>query len=162
MTLPAPVRRRTRLASAAFVVAAAVAVPVAAPHTADAATLAQTLQTQVDSLVDAKRARAGCGPLAIDVRLTLAAQRHAVDMATKKYFSHTSLNGTTWIQRIKATGYPSPAGENIARGYSTATAVVTAWMNSYGHRKNLLNCKFKRVGVGYAGPGHYWVQDFGY
>lgn len=83
-------------------------------------------------------------------------------MSVKKYFSHTAADGTTWISRIKAAGHSKPGGENIARGLTSAGAVMTGWMNSLGHKANIVNCKFKTVGVGWGTAGNYWVQDFGY
>lgn len=132
--------------------------------TAAAATLPSlsVLQAEVNSLTSVARKKAGCAPLVLNAQLSLAAQRHANDMAAKKYFSHTSKDGTTWINRIKAAGYAKPGGENIARGYATPTAVVNAWLASPGHKANIVNCKFKAIGVGWAAAGNYWVQDFGY
>ncbi len=59
-------------------------------------------------------------------------------------------------------GYKDPAGENIARGFSAANSVVRAWLNSPSHRKNIMNCQFRTIGIGFNGDGDYWVQDFGY
>ena len=85
-------------------------------------------------------------------------------MVKRNYFSHTSPDGTTFVTRAKAAGYTSPIGENIAWGYRTPEAVMTAWMNSPGHRANILNCKAKAVGVGLARKADgtpYWTQVFG-
>jgi uncharacterized protein YkwD len=88
-------------------------------------------------------------------------------MATNNYFSHNSQNGKTPFQRMTEAGYHwSMAAENIAAGQKTPQAVVTAWMNSQGHRENILNCGLKQIGVGYATSstsryGTYWTQDFG-
>lgn len=108
------------------------------------------------------RANHGCPKLRLRSELNKAAQRHASDMSRNRYFSHTSQDGTSWITRIRRAGWDEPGGENIARGYSRAGTVVSAWMNSPAHRRNILNCKFRNLGVGYAQSGHYWVQDFGY
>ncbi len=108
------------------------------------------------------RIRHGCPTLALRSPLNTAAQRHAKDMSRKHYFSHTSANGTSWITRIRRAGWKEPAGENIARGFSNARGVTAAWMNSPGHRRNILNCQFNYLGVGFVRSGHYWVQDFGY
>jgi uncharacterized protein YkwD len=104
----------------------------------------------------------GCPRLKLRPKLNQAAQRHARDMSRQHYFSHTSANGTSWITRIRRTGWTEPGGENIARGYDNARAVTSAWMNSPGHRRNILNCQFRNLGVGFVRSGHYWVQDFGY
>jgi uncharacterized protein YkwD len=117
------------------------------------------------ALTNAERAKAGCGPLTIDVQLTAAAQAHSVDMAINNYFSHTGQDGRTPFQRIAAAGYTfSVAAENIAAGQRTPTDVVAGWMNSAGHRANILNCTLMQIGVGFATGGSYgtyWTQDFG-
>ncbi|MGQ0466186.1 MAG: CAP domain-containing protein [Sporichthyaceae bacterium] len=129
---------------------------------ADAAMSLSSARTNVDSLTDAARKKAGCKPLTISSRLNTSAQRHAKDMAANRFLSHTSSNGTTWMNRIKAAGYPSPGAENVARGYDSATVVVREWLKSPSHKRNIVNCAFTKVGIGYANPGNYWVQDFGY
>lgn len=108
------------------------------------------------------RARKGCQALVVAPALVRSAQGHADDMSRKDYFSHTSKDGRRWDQRIVAAGYPKPGGENIAVGFSSASEVMAAWMDSSGHRRNILDCAFRRIGVGYQGAGGYWVQDFGY
>ena len=86
-------------------------------------------------------------------------------MRTKNYFSHTSKDGRSPWDPHPAQGYHYGSAENIAAGQRTAAAVVSAWMNSTGHRKNILNCSNKAVGVGVSrGSGTYyiyWTQDFG-
>jgi uncharacterized protein YkwD len=152
---------RSRAAVTALAVTAALTLQVQQPVEADAVSLT-TLRNRIDSLTDAARKKAGCKPLTINAKLTTAAQKHATDMSVKRYFSHTSKNGTTWNKRITKAGYSKPGGENIARGFPTASEVVKAWMKSPGHKRNILDCKFKNIGIGYAPVGHYWVQDFGY
>ena len=127
------------------------------PATADAGA-----QDQVVSLTNAERQQAGCGPLSIDASITAAAQRHASDMAARRYFEHTTPEGVTFDQRIRNAGYPQPGAENIARGATTAEAVVGMWMDSPGHRANILNCDLDTIGVGLDRNGFYWVQDFGF
>lgn len=119
---------------------------------------------EVVSLTNNEREKAGCGPLRVDQRLVTAARKHSADMAANNYFSHTSKNGNTFVDRIKATGYPQPGAENIAKGYPTPAAVMNGWMNSSGHRANILNCGLKAIGVGKAdGPGGpLWTQNFGW
>lgn len=108
---------------------------------------------------------APAAPLAYNAQLTQAAQAHATDMATRNYFSHTSLDGRTVAQRITATGYAWRAiGENIAAGQTTPEQVVAGWLQSEGHCRNIMNPAYKELGVGYAQGGSYrtyWVQDFG-
>jgi uncharacterized protein YkwD len=113
----------------------------------------------VIAATNAERKSAGCGPLARDARLTAAAQEHASDMASRRYLSHTDKDGNTFDERIRDAGYSSPGGENIARGQQTAAEVVQDWMESAGHRRNIEDCSFRTIGVGYAAD--YWVQDFG-
>lgn len=121
-----------------------------------------TRAQQVFALVNQYRAQAGCKALKDDSRLDAAAQAHSVDMATNHYFSHTTPSGITFDKRELAAGYPSPGGENIAMGQTSASQVMTDWMNSAGHRANILNCQFTAIGVGLDTSGWYWTQDFGY
>ncbi|MCK9898459.1 CAP domain-containing protein [Frankia sp. AgB32] len=111
-----------------------------------------------------QRRTAGCPALTIDPVLTAVAQAHSVDMAVAAYFSHDSPDGRTPFDRITAAGFAfSVAAENIAAGQRDPDAVLPAWMNSPGHRANILNCALTRIGVGVAtgGPyGTYWTQDF--
>jgi uncharacterized protein YkwD len=125
-----------------------------------------TPEDQVAVLVNQERAKAGCGALRTDERLRTAARGHSTDMAQNGYFSHTGRNGSSFVDRIAAAGYPRSAagGENIAMGYRTPAEVMDGWMNSEGHRENILNCGFKAIGVGVArdsGGAPYWTQDFG-
>jgi uncharacterized protein YkwD len=119
---------------------------------------------EVLRLVNSERAKAGCGALTNDSRLASAAQKHSADMASNNYFSHTSQNGDEMADRIDASGYKwRSIGENIAKGQATPAAVMQAWMNSSGHRANILNCGFRNIGVGlaYDGRSPVWTQDFG-
>lgn len=117
---------------------------------------------QVVDLTNAERADAGCGSLRTDARLAAAAQGHSEDMAEQGYFDHDGTDGRGFVERARAEGHPEPGGENIAAGQETAAEVVAAWMDSPGHRRNILDCDFATIGVGYDPRGHYWVQDFGY
>lgn len=138
-----------------------VADPSGAPRTAD-----QSEATEVLALVNAERAKAGCGPVSLDARLSAAALGHSEDMARHNYFSHTSLDGTTFDERITMAGYSwRTAGENIAAGQSTPAQVMSSWMGSAGHRDNILSCEFTQMGLGHffeSGDryGHYWTQNF--
>ena len=85
----------------------------------------------------------------MDGRLTTAAQRHSVDMADRDTMSHTGGDGSSFDERIRAAGYPEPAAENIAFGQSSASSVVAAWMDSAGHRRNILDCDYTAIGVGF-------------
>jgi uncharacterized protein YkwD len=121
-------------------------------------------ETAVVALTNAERAKAGCRPLRVDERLATAAREHSADMAANDYFDHTSRNGDSPWQRMEDAGYPSPGAENIAKGYPTAQAVMEGWMNSPGHRANILNCDLRAIGVGRASGsgGLVWTQDFGW
>ena len=121
-------------------------------------------ERRVVELTNAQRAAAGCGAVTIDIRLVNAARAHSADMASRSYFSHSSLDGRTVSDRVRGAGYSGGyIGENIAAGYASPEAVVDGWMNSAGHRANILNCNYRHIGVGFAsgGPyGSYWTQDF--
>jgi uncharacterized protein YkwD len=119
---------------------------------------------QVLALTNAQRTRNGCRPLAVDSHLTSAAQQHSDDMARTGFFSHTSKSGKGWEAREIASGFSSErtGGENIAFGQTSAKQVVNTWMHSPPHRRNILDCQFTTIGIGYAANGHYWTQDFGF
>lgn len=119
---------------------------------------------EVVRLVNLERAAAGCAPLRVDARIARAAQLHSEDMAAQDYLSHTSRDGRTAADRMRAQGYPDGSAENIAAGQRNAVAVVRAWMDSAGHRANILDCDNRATGVGAARGGSYgtyWTQDFG-
>ncbi|MFI7243130.1 CAP domain-containing protein [Streptomyces qinglanensis] len=120
------------------------------------------LQDQIVALVNKERAKAGCKRLTVNAKLTKAAQAHSEDMAAHKNMSHTGSDGSSPGDRVERAGYSwSTYGENVAYGYSSPESVMEGWMNSSGHRANILNCDFEEIGVGHAQPGHYWTQDFG-
>ncbi|WP_222854307.1 CAP domain-containing protein [Fodinicola acaciae] len=122
---------------------------------------------QVVDLTNQQRRSHGCGNLTVNAALTRSAQGHSADMAAHNYFAHNSQNGKTPGARITSAGYSwSRWAENIAAGYQTPAQVVNGWMNSSGHRANILNCKLRDIGVGYVYSGAakyrtYWTQDFG-
>ncbi|MFE3488097.1 sigma-70 family RNA polymerase sigma factor [Streptomyces griseus] len=119
---------------------------------------------QVTDLVNAERAKEGCGPVTVNDQLNTAAQRHSADMEANDYFSHTSQDGRDPGDRITAAGYRwTTYGENIAKGQQTPADVMRSWMDSPGHRANILNCSFKEIGVGKqnSGGGPVWTQVFG-
>ncbi|TDD82503.1 hypothetical protein E1293_16465 [Actinomadura darangshiensis] len=121
-------------------------------------------EAAVVSLTNTERAKHGCKALRTDARLVVAARKHSADMAANDYFDHTSRNGDSPWKRMEDAGYSSPGAENIAKGYPTAAAVVKGWMNSPGHRANILNCGLRAIGVGRASGsgGPLWTQDFGW
>ncbi|QFQ98823.1 CAP domain-containing protein [Streptomyces phaeolivaceus] len=117
---------------------------------------------RVLTLVNAEREKAGCSPVTVDTKLTKAARDHSQDMADHQNMSHTGSDGSSMTDRLARVGYRfSTAGENVAAGYGTADSVMDGWMNSPGHKANILNCAFKEIGIGLAGPGNYWTQNFG-
>ncbi|TMR21557.1 CAP domain-containing protein [Nonomuraea turkmeniaca] len=123
---------------------------------------ASAAETAVVKLTNDARVKNGCRPLIHDRKLHLAAERHSADMAANNYFDHDSRDGRTFDRRIRAAGYAfTRAGENIAKGQPTAAAVVRAWLNSPGHRANIMNCAFTHIGVGHNAKGPTWTQDFG-
>jgi uncharacterized protein YkwD len=159
-----------RLALAAALLVAAGAARAAAPLGCPDAT-----EQEVATLVNQARASgATCGstrfapvpPLAVDVRLTEAAQLHAQDLAERGVLSHTGADGSSPATRIARAGYAwSTWGENVAGWYPTARDVVAAWLASPGHCANLMSPGYQHLGVGHeydpsAPHGHYWVQDF--
>ncbi|MGP2441117.1 CAP domain-containing protein [Streptomyces sp. JW3] len=121
-------------------------------------------EAQVLALVNEERAAAGCSPVTENAQLTRAADDYSDVMAASGVMSHTGPDGSTMASRVEAAGYLwSALGENIARGQADAAAVMEAWMNSSGHRANILNCAFAEIGIGvHAGDGGpWWTQDFG-
>ena len=118
-------------------------------------------ENEVIRLVNEIRAQNGLKPLTANWELSRIARYKSEDMSNNRYFSHTSPTYGTPFQMIKAFGlsYRS-AGENIAYGYGTPAAVVNGWMNSSGHRANILNASYTQIGVGYCASGNYWTQMF--
>jgi uncharacterized protein YkwD len=190
MGLPAVVRLGTRLGHSAAAVGAACAVTLVLAPAAVAASACQAANAMPDQVatrtigratvcvLNAARARHGLRPLAVDRHLSEAAGRHARDMARRKYFSHVSLDGATFVDRIRRTGYliqtPSwTLGENLAWGAgrrSSSAAIVAAWMGSDDHRANILNRSFREIGIGVAygapnpvdgQPAAIFAADFG-
>lgn len=114
---------------------------------------------QVVKLVNAERAKAGLSALASDALLDKVAVAKVKDMSNNNYFDHQSPTYGSPFDMMKQFGVTySYAGENIAKGQKTPQEVVTAWMNSEGHRANILNKNFTKIGVGYYNG--YWAQEF--
>lgn len=117
-------------------------------------------ENAVFDLVNEERAIHGVRPLSRDDRLLDAARAHSEDMATNDYFDHDSQDGRSPGTRILEAGYSwNTYGENIAYGYRSPESVMSGWMNSPGHRNNILNSSFCDLGVGFS--EFYWTQDFG-
>ena len=118
-------------------------------------------EAEVVRLVNEERSKRGLAPLTADWQLSRVARYKSEDMQRNNYFSHTSPVYGSPFQMIKSFGISyRTAGENIAKGYRTPEAVVAGWMNSQGHRANILNASFTKIGVGYVANGHYWTQMF--
>ena len=160
----APMSLARRARSGAVVVAlTAIGTGALGSATAAAATQSPSeVRWGILKSVNETRAEHGCRPLKVAKKLNKAAQGHADDMARTGLFSHVSADGRTWLTRIRATGWKKPGGENIAYGFGTSVTVMNAWMNSPEHRRNILNCGFRFIGVGYNPDGEFAVQDFGY
>jgi uncharacterized protein YkwD len=129
-----------------------------------AASAAATLQEQVVALVNQRRAANGCGTVKVNSRLTQAAQLHSEDQAAHNTMSHTGSDGSSPWDRAERAGYDNAIGENVAMGYATPAAVMDGWMNSDGHRANILHCTAKAIGMGFAKSRDgtpYWTQMFG-
>ncbi|WP_189956192.1 CAP domain-containing protein [Streptomyces alanosinicus] len=133
----------------------------AAPKATSAANAAEA---EVLRLVNQERSKVGCSPLSANPALTKLAESFSDDMAARGFFDHTDPDGKTPWDRAATAGITNLGGENIARGQADPAAVMKAWMNSPGHKANILNCDFKTLGVGvHIGPGGpWWTQDFGY
>ena len=124
-------------------------------------TTVRAYEQEVIRLTNIERAKYGLAPLTEDWELSRVARYKSQDMHERRYFDHNSPTYGTPFQMMKAFGlsYRS-AGENIAMGYRTPQAVVTGWMNSSGHRANILNSSYTKIGVGYVADGNYWTQQF--
>lgn len=118
-------------------------------------------EQEVARLVNEIRRSRGLSPLTLDWQISRVARYKSQDMKDKGYFSHTSPTYGSPFNMMKSFGITyKTAGENIAKGYATPAAVVDAWMNSPGHRANILNSSFTHIGVGYVAEGSYWTQMF--
>lgn len=136
----------------------------AKPNEAKPDSSVAALENEVVTLVNAERAKAGLPALKANAELSNVARLKSQDMIDKKYFSHTSPTYGSPFDMMKKFGVKySAAGENIASGYPTAKAVVDGWMNSPGHKANILSKSFTEIGVGLAKSSdgtYYWTQMF--
>src|SRR3954447_4947465 len=179
-------RQRIRLASAAALSATALALagtPAASAATCgkSSAMPGEVSKTAMSSatvcLLNAERTQRGLRPLKLDRRLSRAAAVHAGDMVRREYFSHDSLSGSSFVDRIRRTGYLGGprawfVGENLAWGSgdrSSPPAIVSAWMHSPVHRANILQRRFRQIGLGLVmgapvqvdGPAATYATEFG-
>ena len=150
------------LASLAILVGSTNVFAATAPTTATTtSTSVSAYENKVLQLVNAERQKAGLPALKMDESLRNVARKKSQDMQAKKYFSHTSPTYGSPFDMMKKFGITyKTAGENIAMGQKTPEAVVKAWMNSPGHRANILKRGFTHIGVGYVANGSYWTQMF--
>ena len=171
-------RKPAAMLAAALIVLLAPASAAAACRGAGATTKTATTRTLVHAtlcILNAKRAGHDLRPLRLNAKLGTAARRHSGAMVRERFFSHTSPNGDTFVDRIRAAGYLEgarswTAGENIAYGSgsrSTPRSIGRAWMNSPGHRANILSGSFRSIGIGIASgtpvgvAGATYTTDFG-
>ena len=118
-------------------------------------------EKRVVELVNEQRALNGLAPLTLSSKLSDVARAKSQDMHDNRYFSHTSPTYGSPFDMMKAFGISyRTAGENIAMGYSSPESVMDGWMNSPGHRANILNAGYTTIGVGYVADGNYWTQHF--
>lgn len=121
-------------------------------------------EQEILKLVNAERSKVGVKPLTLNWELSRVAKFKSEDMRDNKYFSHTSPTYGSPFDMIKSFGISySAAGENIAAGQKTSDEVMKAWMNSSGHKANILNANYTQLGVGKATGGSYgtyWTQMF--
>lgn len=124
-------------------------------------------EVEAITLINEQRQARGCQPVAPSAQLTTAALSHSREMAEKSYFSHTGLDGSSFVQRAQRAMYQfNPSAEVIAGGQATAAAVVQGWMNSPAHRNIILTCAHQEIGIGFVDmPGskwrYYWTAKFG-
>lgn len=118
-------------------------------------------EKQVAEIVNRYRAQYGLSALTLNTQLCELSDRKSEDMRAKNYFAHESPTYGSAFDMMKAAGIRYRyAGENLAMGYDDPETVVRAWMNSEGHRKNILSPNFQEIGVGYVENGGYWTQMF--
>ncbi|MEG4149406.1 CAP domain-containing protein [Microcoleus sp. Pol12B5] len=141
-----------------------------ASQIAPTSTTNQNFIYRVLELTNIERGKLSLSPLTLNTQLLNAAENHSKNMALQDFFLHTGKDGSSFTSRITTTGYQfSAAAENIAAGSSTPEQVVSSWMNSSGHRANILNPNLKEIGIGYyfladdtgtENFNHYWTQVF--
>jgi uncharacterized YkwD family protein len=131
------------------------------PAAAPTSSALSAYEQQVVELTNQERAKAGLPSLKVDTELSKVAREKSRDMSANNYFDHNSPTYGSPFDMMKKFGISyTTAGENIAMGQRTPQEVVTAWMNSEGHRKNIMNGNFTHIGVGHVADGNYWTQQF--
>lgn len=130
------------------------------PSTSPTASIS-SIEQQVLTLTNQERAKAGLKPLAADTALMASARAKSADMSNNNYFSHNSPTLGSPFDQMKARGITyRAAAENIAMGQRSAAEVVQGWMESPGHRENIMNGNYTHIGIGYVANGNYWTQQF--
>lgn len=122
-----------------------------------------TPEEELVSLINAERSRRGIAPLQINWLIMQVAEAHSQDMIDRNFFSHINPDGLDPGDRLANAGYLGSVGENIGGGYPTPQAMFNAWMDSQGHRDNMLWDYYTEIGIGYVTGGyygHYWTADF--
>lgn len=120
-----------------------------------------SFEKEVIRLTNIEREKNGLNPLQVDEKLSEVAREKSQDMATNGYFAHQSPKYGSPFDMMKTFGVTyKAAGENIARGQRSPEEVVNGWMNSPGHRANILNSSFSHIGVGFVEEGNHWTQQF--
>ncbi|GIO24914.1 CAP domain-containing protein [Oceanobacillus sp. J11TS1] len=118
-------------------------------------------EQEVVDLTNQEREKQGLAPLELDTELSKVAREKSKDMQANNYFDHNSPNYGSPFDMMQSFGIDyNTAGENIAQGQQTPEEVVDAWMNSQGHRENIMNGDFTHIGIGYVEQGNYWTQMF--
>ncbi|MEV6790501.1 CAP domain-containing protein [Streptomyces sp. NPDC051320] len=162
----APADRGTTRSASPTRTATATAAPErsASARTTPATSSEAAAAAAVLSLVNQQRATAGCRPVQANADLAALAGAFSDDMAARGFFDHTDPDGDTPWDRADQAGVKGLGGENIARGQADAGAVMKAWMNSPGHRANILDCDYRTLGIGvhFGTGGPWWTQDFGF
>lgn len=131
------------------------------PNTTQTTSSLSAYEQKVVDLTNQERAKNGLPALKVDLTLSKMAHEKSRDMSANGYFSHTSPTYGSPFDMMKKYGITYRyAGENIAMGQRTPEEVVKAWMNSEGHRKNILSPNYNFIGVGYVAQGNYWTQEF--
>lgn len=135
--------------------------PAEKPEQVETVGQLNAFEQEVFELTNQERTKNGLKPLAIDYELSKVAREKSRDMAVNRYFDHTSPVYGSPFDMMRSYGIKyRAAGENIAKGQRTPAEVVNAWMNSPGHRANILNSSFTHIGVGYVEQGNHWTQQF--
>lgn len=135
--------------------------PAATQTTPKQTSTLSAYEQKVADLTNQERAKNGLPALKVDVTASKMAHEKSRDMSANGYFSHTSPTYGSPFDMMKKYGITYRyAGENIAMGQRTPEEVVKGWMNSEGHRKNILSPNYTHIGVGYVSQGNYWTQEF--